>query len=205
MPKAGYDLLKSKKYDPLIAQLVDRLGMEATATTWLNAEGWLDLMLRAAPQVSDAEWRHVERSIMPICAIYSAMGAALGKDVAFELLSDYLRETAKARGRRYAALFRLPGGRRLAMLTLGVLAQRYFGASAGFEPRLLEASSRRVRLEMHACPYLKWCEASDVPEIAPLFCDCDDCAYGSIDGLAFRREGTLARGNECCDFDFELS
>lgn len=49
MPTAGYDLLKAKKYDSLIARLVDELGMEATADVWVNAEAWLDLMLASSP------------------------------------------------------------------------------------------------------------------------------------------------------------
>lgn len=205
MAKAGYELLKAKKYDPLIARLVDRLGMEATATTWLNAEAWLDLLIGSAPPMSAAERQHVEGVILPTCAIYFAMGAQIGKEDAYAYLRDFLYDSARTTGGRFAGFFSIPGGRHLAMLVAGMFVQRRYGTQAGFASKTIESSPSRLQLEVWECTYLKWCEICGAPEIASLFCDCDDKALESVPKVRFQRKGTLARGDELCDFDFELS
>lgn len=204
MPTAGYDLLKAKKYDPLIARLVDELGMEATADVWVNAEAWLDLMLASSPELSAGERKHVEGMILPTCAIYFAIGVALGKREAYELVSWHLREHASNWMSRYRGLFSIPGGRQLAMLWFGRVMRRAYGSESGFATDFVETSSKRLVMEVHDCPYLRWCRDCGAEELAPLFCENDDYAYGRVAGVDFRREGTLARGASQCDFDVAL-
>ncbi len=204
MPRDGFELLNNKIYDSLISKLVDRLGMEATAEIWLNAEAWLDLLMASAPDMLESERDLVEERVLPTCAIYHAISAALGKEEAIELLRWFVRENIQHWMWRYDALFAIPGGRRIGMLLLKRDLQRDYAQDKGFDMSITESSSTRLRMEVHACPYLRWCEICGTAEVAPLFCQSDDYASAAVKGVEFTRKSTLAQGNEICDFSFKL-
>lgn len=77
-----------------------------------------------------------------------------------------------------------------------------FNGEAGFKAAEREADSRHYRVDVLQCPYAKYCALLDCPELTATFCLGDDRVYGDMCGITFRRQGTIGRGSDRCDFYF---
>lgn len=205
MGKPAYELLKAKKYDPLLATLTDRFGTDEAVETWLDAEQQLEGFLATTQELSDGEKLHAEGFIYPMCALFLAIAERCGRTDAEQICTDFMREMALGKGELLQKLLRIPGMRRVFMKVFGVMGARLFGENAGFEQRMYDCTSSHLRMDITACPYLRHCVVAGAPEIAPLFCTNDEYCYGNLPGIAFRRTGTLARGAERCDFELTLT
>jgi hypothetical protein len=95
MGKSSSKLLKGKKYDTLIARLVDRLGTDDAAALWVRAERRLDGMLTQFSSLPAGEKSQIEGFVLPTCALYFELTDAFGKDEAFQMLDDYMAEYSK--------------------------------------------------------------------------------------------------------------
>lgn len=204
MGKPAYELLKAKKYDPLLATLTDRFGTDEAVETWLDAEQQLEGFLATTQGLSDGEKLHAEGFIYPMCALFLAIAERCGRESAERICADFMRETATAKGEALQKLLAVPGMRRVFMKLFGVMGQRLFGDKAGFGQQMHDCTSSHLRMDITACPYLRHCIAAGAPEIAPLFCANDEYCYGNLPGITFRRTGTLARGADRCDFELSL-
>jgi hypothetical protein len=60
-------------------------------------------------------------------------------------------------------------------------------------------------IDVTACRFVELCRAAGRQYLAPLFCEADSRHFDRPDSaIALKREGTLARGAERCDFRFRL-
>lgn len=200
----AHKTLQAKKYDRLIAMLVDRLGEDETAALWLDAERRLDAFLTTTTELAPGERRHTDNTIYPMCALYLAIAKRCGRDEAFEIVSTFMRTVALEAGGKLQRLVAPRPMRRLFMRAFGIMGAKMFGNEAGFEQRMHEVSSSHLRMDILACPYARHCAAAGAPELAKLFCANDEYAYGNLPGIEFRREGTIARGADRCDFELTL-
>ena len=204
MGKPAQELLKDKKYDVLISTLTDRFGTDGTATIWLDAEHRLEGFLKTTAKLSSGEQLHAEGTIYPACAIYLAIAERCGRDEAFQIMETFMRTVALEAGAKLQKIVKPRFMRRIFMKGFGVVGSKMFGETAGFEQKLYENKSTHLRMDILACPYLRHCIAADARELAPLFCANDEYAYGNLPGIEFKRAGTLARGNDRCDFELTL-
>ncbi|MDO4796502.1 MAG: L-2-amino-thiazoline-4-carboxylic acid hydrolase [Coriobacteriales bacterium] len=193
-------LLSAKKFDPLIAALCDRFGTDDAARIWVDAEQRLEGLIATTADLSDGERMHAEGFIYPMCALFLAIANRCGREEAKQICANFMRQTALAKGEALQKLLRAPGMRSVFMKLFGIMGRRLFGEKAGFEQHIHECTTRRLRMDILACPYLRHCTAAGAPEIAPLFCANDEYAYGNLPGITFQRSGTLANGAERCDF-----
>lgn len=204
MGKPAYELLKAKKYDVLIAMLVDRFGADETASIWLDAERRLEAFLKTTARLSSGEQLHAEGSIYPACAIYLSIADRCGREEAFQLMETFMRTVAQEAGAKLQKIVKPPFMRRIFMKGFGFVGSKMFGETAGFEQKLYETKSDHLRMDILACPYARHCAAADAPELAQLFCANDEYAYGNLPGIEFKRTGTIARGGDRCDFELTL-
>lgn len=201
MGKPAIELLQAKKFDLLIATLSDRFGTDGTAEIWVDAERRLDGFLDTTTGLSDGEQMHAEGFIYPMCALFLAIAERCDREEARQICADFMRETALGKGEALQKLLRIPGMQSFFMKCFGFLGSRLFGEKAGFEQQMHECTTKRLRMDILSCPYLRHCTAAGVSEIAPLFCANDEYAYGDLPGITFRRTGTLANGADRCDFE----
>lgn len=72
---------------------------------------------------------------------------------------------------------------------------------AGWKTEWVENSEQSVVFNMNSCFYLETFREYGVPELTLVFCRLDDLIYeGLSPHVRWERTGTLARGNEVCDF-----
>ena len=77
-----------------------------------------------------------------------------------------------------------------------------FNGEAGFKATEIESDAKHYRVDVLQCPYMKYCELLGCKELTGTFCLSDDRVYGNMCGIAFKRQGTIGRGSDKCDFYF---
>ena len=77
-----------------------------------------------------------------------------------------------------------------------------FSPEAGFEYKLpKEVNPSVAKFDIVRCPYHDFCIKYNCLNLNRAFCDSDDAKYGNLHPkLLWKREGTLGKGNQCCDF-----
>ncbi len=74
-------------------------------------------------------------------------------------------------------------------------------AKTGFE-HIVVAASKVYKMDIIACPYVKYCKNEGCPKLAHIFCNNNVYTYGNLKRIRFTRIETLAAGGEKCDFCF---
>lgn len=80
------------------------------------------------------------------------------------------------------------------------MTRKMFGSKSGFQNVFYPKKKGEFRMDIVACPYVKYFTALGCPELTKIFCANDDRCYGNLPGLEFRRTGTLGTGASRCDF-----
>ena len=205
MSHTARKLLEQKKFDPIIATLSDKLGTDEAAALWVRAERRLDALLKTTDGLSKEEKAHVEGFIMPTCALYQEMAAAMGREEALALLMDFAHDLALQNRRAFERMVSVPGGKALFLRGFAAVQPRAFGESAGFSVRSSSHDGSHVHFDITRCPYQRVTAELGTPELCNLFCTNDDIIYGDLPGIRFSRKGTLGRGDAACDFDVSLA
>lgn len=203
MGSSAKKLLKGKKYNTLLAQLVDQLGADEAAALWLRAERRLDAMLAQFSSLPKGEKPQVEGFVLPTCAIYFELIDAFGKDEAFRMVDEYMAEYSANAAKAFRHIVALPGGRGFFMRAFGKVVMLAFGEKQGYKNDMHECTPKRIAYDVLACPYHKTFAQLGAPELCQLFCRNDEVCYGDLDGIRFVRTGTLAKGASHCDFLIE--
>ena len=203
MGKPSEKLLKGGKYGTLRARLTDRLGSDEAAALWTRAERRLDGMLVDTQSLSKGEKMHVEKFVLPTCAIYFELSDAFGKDEAFRMVDDFMAEYSASASKNFKRIVAMPGGPWFFMRVFGTVVGIAFGEKQGFKNEMRERTARRIVYDVLTCPYQKTSAQLNAPEICQLFCRNDEVCYGNLDGIRFVRTGTLAKGASRCDFRIE--
>jgi len=143
-------------------------------------------------------------NIFSAMAVYELLTAQKGREQALKELSEEMwafveNGTAKT----YRKLFKLPGMLRL----LGKLLPKMFAKGSGYGREYVwhndTATDKYLQFECTSCIYAKIFAKYNVRELGPVFCYCDDINYGKIPGITFKREHTLCKDGQACDFLFE--
>lgn len=164
----------------------------------------IDELAAENPEYCDAgNYDHL-CNIFSALALYEALqNSGKSKDEAFRRVSEAMwafveNGTAKT----YRKVFALPGMLKL----LGRLLPTMFAKGSGYGWRYVwhtdTSTGRRLQFECTSCIYAQIFAKYGTPELGPMFCHCDDINYGSIPGLSFRRQHTLCKDGQPCDFLF---
>ena len=140
--------------------------------------------------------------IFPKIAVYRALRTAHPED-AMRIMEDATAEEGRENAARFGRVTSHAAGRALFMKVFKLGVKKLFGEKAGFRQENCREGKRSFCMDIVQCPYHAHCLQEGVPELGHVFCDSDDYNYGQLPGIRFRRSGTLARGNDRCDFHIE--
>ena len=140
--------------------------------------------------------------IFPKIAVYRALLAGHPDD-AMRIMEAAVAEEGRQNQKWMGSITANAAGRSLFMKMFKVGVQKLFGEKAGFRQENYRAGKGFVCMDIVQCPYYSHCLSEGVPELAHTFCNSDDYNYGHLPGIRFQRSGTLARGNDRCDFHID--
>lgn len=140
--------------------------------------------------------------IFPRAAIYLQMIQYISREEAITLIEGSIRIGVKPDRKRLHSVTKLPFVRPLFFQIFHKMIGAMFNGDASFKFVEIEADSRRYRVDVLRCPYMKYCELLGCRELTATFCLSDDHVYGDMCGIAFERHGAIGRGSGKCDFYF---
>ena len=76
------------------------------------------------------------------------------------------------------------------------------GNGHGWDSVELDLGKNICAFDTRQCIFATIFKKQGVPELGPCFCRIDDYLYSELPGIEFRRNGTVCRGDACCDFRF---
>lgn len=158
----------------------------------------------AEPGEGDA--RHIIPRVVPVMALALALEKeGMSREEAVQKAGEtFLNDLAYPAAAKLQKVFRLPALYRIFPKAAALMVEKSYGASSGFEKKLLAADKKQFRFDVLSCPYYNYCRAQGMPELCDIFCTTDDICYGALGKIHFERKGTIGRGDECCDFNFYI-
>lgn len=189
---------KNKKMNIIKKAAADILGGDETEIVWDNAREKLKDILSRYKNIPLKEKLHTDL-IFPHVAVYKSL-LENHSDIAMKIMEKGEAAAAQKSAKTFQNMVKLPFGRELFLKGFAAGCRSGFGTEAGFGNVVHQANSRLYKMDVTACPYVKYCNAEGCGELTHIFCDNDVYAYGYLDGIIFERTQTLGTGGEKCDF-----
>lgn len=188
----------------LLGELRKKLGKEQTDALVGDAVNLCNELCNRYRDLPQKEKIHTERMIFPRAAIYLQMIQYIPREEAISLIEKSVRIGVEPDRKRLHAATKLPFLRPLFFKIFHKLVGTMFNGDAGFKFAEIESDSKHYRVDVLQCPYMKYCELLGCKELTATFCLSDDRVYGDMCGITFRRQGTIGRGSDKCDFYFYM-
>jgi len=145
---------------------------------------------------------HVTWQILPALAMYRTLveeleDSLIARDVVSQLVWQELRPIYRIATASFAPLpAPFPFWRMLVQI-----AMKTIFPPSGWRTRPAANTARCFGFDIVGCVYLDILRTLGAPELAPIFCQMDDRLAQLIpSSIGWRRAGTLARGQDRCDF-----
>ena len=200
--KRYYEKLGGFTY--LLGELRKKLGKEQTDALVSDAVNLCNELCNRYRDLPKKEKIHTGRMIFPRAAIYLQMIQYIPREEAISLIEESVRIGVEPDRKRLHALTKLPFLRPLFFKIFRKMVGTMFNGDAGFKFAEIESDSKHYRVDVLQCPYMKYCELLGCKELTATFCLSDDRVYGDMCGITFRRQGTIGRGSDKCDFYFYM-
>lgn len=200
--KRYYEKLGGFTY--LLGELRKKLGKEQTDALVSDAVNLCNELCNRYRDLPKKGKIHTGRMIFPRAAIYLQMIQYIPHEEAISLIEESVRIGVEPDRKRLHALTKLPFLRPLFFKIFHKMVGTMFNGDAGFKFAEIESDSKHYRVDVLQCPYMKYCELLGCKELTATFCLSDDRVYGDMCGITFRRQGTIGRGSEKCDFYFYM-
>lgn len=201
--KRYYEKLGGFSY--LLGELRKKLGKEQTDILVNDAVKLCNELCDQYKDLTKKEKLHTEQMIFPRAAIYLQMIKYISHEEAIGMIEESVRIGVEPDRNRLHAATKLPFIRTLFFKIFHKMIGTMFNGDAGFKFKEIEADSRRYRVDVLQCPYMKYCELLGCKELTSTFCLSDDRVYGNMCGITFERHGTIGRGSDKCDFYFYMN
>ena len=198
--KRYYEKLGGFSY--VLEELRKKIGKQQTETLIGDAVNLCNELCNQYKDLSKKERLHTEQMIFPRAAFYLQMIRYVPQEEAISLLEEAVRIGVEPDRKRLHAVTGIPLVRPLFFKIFPGMIGVLFNEEVGFQTAELESDSKHYRADVLQCPYLKYCELLGCKELTVTFCLSDDRVFGDLSGITFRRQGTLGRGSEQCDFYF---
>ncbi|GAB4427235.1 MAG: hypothetical protein Kow002_16330 [Anaerolineales bacterium] len=145
---------------------------------------------------------HLETNILPTLALYRALiGDGMEQDDAIALTEQCLDVVAQQQRRRFQALARTPLFFKALKRVLRPSMARNFPAP-GFTIEWPALGENETGFNIRGCFYVNVLGEFGAPELVSLFCNVDDVVFENTPGVQWKRENTIGRGGEYCDFRY---
>ena len=140
--------------------------------------------------------------IFPRAAFYLQMIKYISREEAISLIEESVRIGVEPERKRLHAVTKIPFIRPLFFQIFPSMIHTMFNEEAGFKTKESESDNKHYRVDVLQCPYVKYRELLGCKELAATFCLSDDRVYGDMSGIIFKRQSTIGRGSDKCDFYF---
>lgn len=155
---------------------------------------------------TEKELSHTRDRIYPVISYYTAFSeVVLDKTKAYQLIEDYFTAYAKNASKQLQGICKIPFVYLLVPKIMSKIIQGTYGFKAGFT--LVDKNTKKgeCHIDVVGCPYFSNCQKYNCIELATVFCNSDDIAYGAMHPkLVWGRTKTLGRGDACCDFELTI-
>lgn len=141
--------------------------------------------------LSKKERIHTEQMIFLRAAFYLQMIKYISREEAICLIEESIRIGVEPDRKRLHAVTKIPFVRPLFFKVFRGLIHTMFNEEAGVKTREFESDNKHYRVDVLQCPYMKYCELLGCKELTATFCLSDDCVYGNLRGIIFRRQSTI--------------
>jgi hypothetical protein len=200
--KMGFE----KTYYPFFQKYcADTLGSARGRLVVNEAENKLAQMIRESDDRNNRyiKW-HLTSTMLPAIAIYLTFKSFEETAGSAYDYTDALMQIARLKAKKKNEfLSRLPFAYSVfRLLCRSVIAKQY--PPQGWEIQWLRYDRSEIHFNMKSCIYFETTKQYNCPEMCPLFCANDDVTFsGYAPAIVFERSGTIARGQEVCDFHFK--
>ena len=198
--KRYYEKLGGFSY--VLVELRKKIGEQSTDILMNDAVNLCNELCEKYKGLPKKEKIHTERMIFPRAALYLQMIQYISHEEAISLIEEAVRTGVEPDRKRLHAVTKIPFMRPLFLKVFHKLINVMFNEEAGFKTKELESDNKHYRVDVLQCPYMKYCELLGCKELTATFCLSDDRVYGNMSGITFKRQGTIGRGNDKCDFCF---
>ena len=148
------------------------------------------------------QMKTLTNTIMPRVALYQILYENLGsKEISLGVLGKYMAQVGKKMNHTYCKMERIPGFYHL-FRRISIYAVSH---SDNWNSEVIRNDKETFQYNIKKCLWFDACIENNCPELCRCFCECDNIIYHSLKKVAFSRTGTLALGNECCDFCYQNS
>jgi hypothetical protein len=148
--------------------------------------------------------KHLSDFILPGFACYKALKeTCFNAEEAFDFVSKEIYKTAEEMGNSMRKFKYLPFAYGLIRLFVKPI-MKYGFPKEGWSITWKENNSKRISFDMTSCLYCEELKKRNALELCQAFCESDHVSYDPMSPkIVFKRSGTMAYGNNVCDFCFE--
>jgi hypothetical protein len=184
---------------------VDKLGMETGQLVYSKANSILSHLIKEADYRNNKAIKlHMDKNMLPSIAIYLAFKKfEATADKAFEYTDEVLQTARLKAQKNNRFLGRLPFSYLLfKMICRSFMSKQY--PEQGWDMEWVRYDKKEIHFNMKSCIYFEITKKYNCTEMCPLFCANDDVVLsGYKPAIIFQRNGTIAKGQEVCDFHFK--
>lgn len=198
--KKYYEKLGGFSY--VLDELRKKIGSQQTDNLIEDAVNLCNELCDQYKNLSKKERLHTEQMIFPKAAFYLQMIKYISREEAISLLEETVKIGVEPDRKRLNAVTKIPFIRPVFFKIFLNMIGTMFNEKAGFKTRELESDNKHYRADVLQCPYMKYCELLGCKELTATFCLSDDRVFGNMSGITFKRQGTIGRGSDKCDFYF---
>jgi hypothetical protein len=146
-----------------------------------------------------SQMKTLTKTILPRVALYQILYESSGnREKSLDILDKYMTQVGKKMNYSFRKMQRIPGFYHL-FRRISVYAVSH---SENWTSEVIKNDKESFKYNIKKCLWLDACVENGCPELCRCFCGCDNIIYDSLSKVTFTRTGTLALGNECCDFSY---
>lgn len=189
---------KNGSYSPIFRHISEVSGEDMVDKVCREANENYYRMLKAHDDLNNAAVMHWKQ-----CCERAAIYVVVKKyypDSVTEWFDEALREYGVKAGAALNRLLHFPGMKALFLPFMRKIAKNIFGPKGGFKNTFGVVNKDETHFDILDCPYCRYLQELNCPELKPGFCRSDEYVYGNLDAFIFERTQTLGTGGEKCDF-----
>lgn len=148
---------------------------------------------------------HTEKVIYPVTALYKVLcGYCDSEETALKFTAEYFFESVEMQAKTLKKFINAGNSAKTFPQVFINQMTKDYSEKAGFKMKIIADEKSKARFDILECPYEKITKKYGCTELCELFCKSDEMCYSGISPeLHWKREHTLVKDNDYCDFSLE--
>ena len=172
----------------VLDELRKKIGRQQTDVLMKDAVNLCNELCDKYKGMSKKERIHTEQMIFPRAAFYLQMIKYISREESISLIEESVRIGVEPDKKRLNAVTKIPFIRPLFFKIFPKMIDIMFNEKTGFKTKELESDNKHYRINVLQCHYRKYCELLGCKELTDTFCLSDDCVFGNMSGITFKRQ-----------------